>query len=518
MPIRASRREQCLLGGFAAALLICISPGCATAPGDQLHSATTPAEVFKAVRADANRLHTFMRAFPKGGDIHHHLVGAPTPQQFLALAVEQRYCLDPTTLDAAAGPCVAPQISFAEAARRPALVRELNDLWSMRQFNAGDDAAPAHFFAVFPKIWPLVADRGAVLAVLKEQAVGENLLYLETQLQAPPPTDALRAAAMESGVADGDVLALRKTLVDSGELEKSVAGAVALLREYDRTAARRLGCDQPDLRSNACDVEHRYQVYALRILPNPMVLADMILAFELAQRMPEVVGVNVVGFEGDANSLANYKLHMRALGELKRAYPGVRLALHAGEITAREADQAALETHVPDAVYVAGAARIGHGNAIATSTSREKLLADLSFSGTAVELSLTSNALLLGLTGDRHHLALLWEAGVPVTLNTDDAGIFGTDLSREYALAASRYAWLDYADFKLLSRQSLEVSFLPGASLWRERQIGTPVPACSNLTSAACMEYLNASAKAQLQARLEKRFVEFENELRRGRF
>ncbi len=517
MSNRALKSEPPCIVAVASALIMCCGVGCATTLDDVSERTATPAAIFESVRADAGRLAGFMRAFPKGGDIHHHLVGAPTPEQFLALASEQGYCLDPSSLEASAGPCSAPRISFAQVANDSELVGRLHELWSMQQFSAGDDEAPAHFFGVFPKIWPIVSDRGAVLATLKQQAVRENVLYLETQLQAPPPTDALRAAAMELGPTDGDVLALREALTANGALEKNVEAAAALLRQYDRTAERRLGCDTPIQRSAACDVVHRYQVYALRILPNPMVLADMILAFELAHRMPEVVGVNVVGFEGDANSLANYKLHMRALGDLRRAYPNVRLALHAGEITAREANQVALETHVPDAVYVAGANRVGHGNAIATSASRDKLLEDLSFSGTAVELSLTSNALLLGLTGDRHHLKLLWDAGVPVTLNTDDAGIFGTDLSREYALAATRYAWLDYADFKMLSRQSLEVSFLPGASLWRERQIGTPVAVCRQLASDACEEYLGSSAKARLQARLEQRFVAFERDVIQGR-
>jgi adenosine deaminase len=261
---------------------------------------------------------------------------------------------------------------------------------------------------------------------------------------------------------------------------------------------------------------HRYQIYALRILPTPMVLSDMILAYELARRSEEVVGVNVVGFEGDANALAHYAVHMRALGALGGLYPGVQLALHAGEITAREADEDALQGHVPDAFYVAGARRIGHGNAIAQSRSRDTLLEDFHFAATAVEVSLTSNELLLGLAGDEHHIKLVWDAGVPVTLNTDDAGIFGTDLSREYALAAARYPWLRYADFKKLSRQSLESAFIEGHSLWRAGVPGQSVAACARIDSPSCAAYTRPSPKASLQRALEQRLLAFERRVAAG--
>ncbi len=439
---------------FLLLAVVLIAPGCTSTRPD----ADLAADAFARVRGDEVALRRFMQAFPKGGDIHHHLVGAPTPDMFMRAGAEGGLCLDPGSLAATPGPCAGASISFDEVMKDAALSSRLADAWSMRQFSAGDDAAPAHFFGIFPQIWPLVDDRGLILALLKQQAASENVLYLETQLQAPAATDALRAAAMALPATD-DVLALRDQLSQNGELERNVVFALATLKRYGQTSASRLGCasQQPD---PGCAVEHRFQIYALRILPTQMVLADMILAYELATRAPDVVGVNVVGFEGDRNALANYDLHMRALGQLAVTYPQVRLSLHAGEITAREADAEALATHVPQAVYTAGARRIGHGNAIATSARRDTLLEDLAFTKTAVEVSLTSNELLLGLAGSEHHFKQVWDAGVPVTLNTDDAGMFMTDLSREYMLAAQRYAWLTYADFKILSRQALEVSFL----------------------------------------------------------
>ncbi|MEM6639858.1 MAG: hypothetical protein AAF610_08140 [Pseudomonadota bacterium] len=491
--------------------LVVLVAGCAqVGPEADPRSAATTDEVsagFELIRDDAEALAAFMRAFPKGGDIHHHLIGTPTPELFMRIGAERRFCLDPELLVAAPGPCAPPSIAFTDLAAHPALRDRLQLAWSLHDRTPGADDVPAHFFGVFPKIWSLSETRGLILAHLKRAAAQENVLYLETQLQTPGATDRLRSAGMAIGEGQ-DVLLMREGLRRSGELEAAVQASLAELRGYEARVESELGCATS--RIPACDVAHRYQMYALRILPNPMVLADMILAFEVASRSPLVVGVNVVGFEGNDNALSNYSTHMRALSALRDEYPGVRLALHAGELTAREAGAAALQTHVPEAVYGAGADRIGHGNAIATSANREALLTYLSERGIPVEISLTSNHWLLGLEGQAHHLPLLYDNNVPFTLNTDDAGIFETDLSREYTVAAQKYKWLTYRDFKTLSRRAIEVSFLPGASYFRDLESGRAVAACADPASARCGDFLDGSARARLQHRLESRFTAFE--------
>jgi adenosine deaminase len=67
--------------------------------------------------------------------------------------------------------------------------------------------------------------------------------------------------------------------------------------------------------------------------------------------------------------------------------------------------------------------------------------------------------------------------GVPISLNTDDEGVLGSDLSHEFLRAARDYN-LSYGDLKELARNSLEYSFLPGRSLFRTREFEVWVPAC----------------------------------------
>lgn len=134
--------------------------------------------------------------------------------------------------------------------------------------------------------------------------------------------------------------------------------------------------------------------------------------------------------------------------------------------------------------------------------------------GVLVEICLSSNDVILGVRGNDHPLPMYLEAGVPVTLATDDEGLSRIDLTHEYLRAALTYD-LGYRDLKTMARNSLEYSFLPGASLWRQGSfevteacagdsVGTENP------SSACTEFLATSERAREQWRLEAEFVAFE--------
>ena len=134
-----------------------------------------------------------------------------------------------------------------------------------------------------------------------------------------------------------------------------------------------------------------------------------------------------------------------------------------------------------------------------------------------VEINLTSNDVILGVSGKDHPLPLYRQYGVPVALSTDDEGVSRIDLTHEYVRAAETYA-LSYSDLKQMARTSLEHSFLPGASLWRAQDVFTrAAAACSadspgaEKPSSACAAFLKTSEKAQQQWELERRFREFES-------
>ncbi len=110
----------------------------------------------------------------------------------------------------------------------------------------------------------------------------------------------------------------------------------------------------------------------------------------------------------------------------------LHLTVHAGEFAGADSVRRAVEL---------GAERIGHGVHAIEDPSVVRLLSER---GIPLEICLSSNVA----TGAAprladHPLPEFLRAGVPVTLNTDDPGLFGTTLSAEYELAARQFALVD---------------------------------------------------------------------------
>jgi adenosine deaminase len=120
------------------------------------------------------------------------------------------------------------------------------------------------------------------------------------------------------------------------------------------------------------------------------------------------------------------------------------------------------ETVGPDQVWSAidllGAERIGHGIAAAQDRA---LMTTLAERGIALEICPTSNVCTKAVPSlAAHPFPVLREAGIRLTLNTDDPGMFATDLNSEYLIAHEVFG-LDGADLVDLARESVTASFAP---------------------------------------------------------
>ncbi|MGM0357066.1 adenosine deaminase [Streptomyces sp. ECR3] len=150
---------------------------------------------------------------------------------------------------------------------------------------------------------------------------------------------------------------------------------------------------------------------------------------------------------------------------------GLRSVPHAGETTGPET--------VWDALRELRAERIGHG----TSSARDpKLLAHLAVHRIPLEVCPTSNIATRAVaTLEEHPLRAFVDAGVLVTVNSDDPPMFGTDLNTEYAVAA-RLLDLDERGVAALAKNAVEASFLDPAG---KARIATEIDAYLGAWDAA---------------------------------
>jgi adenosine deaminase len=215
--------------------------------------------------------------------------------------------------------------------------------------------------------------------------------------------------------------------------------------------------------------------------------------------------------------MQNFSLHMQMLKFLRPLYPRAKVTLHAGELAPGLVPPDGLTFHISESVMVAGAERIGHGVDLMHENNPYELLKEMARRNVMVEICLSSNDLILGISGPRHPLATYIEYGVPVALATDDEGVGRSEISVEYLKAAEDQG-LGYLQLKTMARNSLQYAFIAGESLWSDARKFVPVAQCGRdvegmkTTSESCRQFLASSEKARLQWQLEQNFSVFEKE------
>jgi aminodeoxyfutalosine deaminase len=178
-----------------------------------------------------------------------------------------------------------------------------------------------------------------------------------------------------------------------------------------------------------------------------MPAAELTAAAALDHDVPGLVGFGIGGSErGFPRSMFTEQF------DRARA-AGLHSVPHAGETTGPET--------VWDAVLNLGAERIEHGIA---AVQDPRLLAHLADHGIMLDVCPTSNvALGVVPSTEAHPLPALVAAGVRVSINSDDPPMFGTDLNREYGIAAQLLG-LDESGIVELARAAVDGSFAPDAT------------------------------------------------------
>ena len=393
---------------------------------------------FERLRQTATpaQLYAFLYDLPKGGDLHHHTAGAGWPEDWLAIATDPARNGGNTFYtrtglahyDPTAG--VAPvlyqtiqqssydKLTADQRADYTALAelagRDRTAWLSGLRLDLPGEGREEFFEVIWPRLGALIHDPQVVaeLMVQNLQRFGaEGVRYLEAQVP-------LFSLADRAG----------------RPLDPDTVTAI-----YEERLSRE------DAR--ATGVEVRFQQSVSRFKPGAEREIEETYAF-IDRHRARWVGVN---FAGREDRTKGFPLRfLEPLRRMRRQYSGVGLSIHAGE--SDEPDR-----HVHDALLL-GATRIGHG--VNLINDPETMLLMRGQPQLLVEVNLISNR-LLEYTPDltKHPFPEYLRFGIPVCLNTDDRGMWGSDLTDEYYTAVTLYR-LTWPEIVTLGRNSLSYGFM----------------------------------------------------------
>lgn len=165
-------------------------------------------------------------------------------------------------------------------------------------------------------------------------------------------------------------------------------------------------------------------------------------AAEMRREFPSIVGIGIGGDERRTGAEPFRELYLEA------REVGLRLTAHAGETVGPEGIWGAINI---------GAERLGHALSAIYDPELMELLAERQV---PLEICITSNLRTSCCARlEDHPVRRYFDAGLMVTLNSDDPALFGSDLEGEYRLAERDFEFTE-EQLRELAANSIEASFL----------------------------------------------------------
>ncbi|NTV68114.1 MAG: adenosine deaminase [Chlorobaculum sp.] len=452
---------------------------CAAPKDDQSHARVKA--YFNRLVADAGahgaELRLFLNLMPKGGDLHQHFTGTTYAETYLDFIKQKN--------------CWINKSDFSVILRWPKDSKEYNDpkyqktlpdtlsvdklrsdnkmlsdfymVWSDKDFSNHfhDQTAPdVQFFGAFANFSTILKYDGALytegLKILKNRAKLENVQYIEQMFVSPgykvsnPAFDAQARSAVASGNMEQLRSIFQNFIQNVVKPDPNFASGMQSYNDRVNACADAVNDDTFTL---------RFQSYVSRNDSPAEVFSALYTAFSEADKSELVVGVNIVNAENAPVAMSDYSLHMQMFKYMKELFPGVKTAMHAGELTIGMVRPEDMTWHITDAVMVARADRIGHGVDIGYEVKAPEVLSLMRDKKIAVEINLTSNDFILGVKDGQHPFRLYLDQGVPVVLTSDDEGVSRNNLTDDYLHMVQRYG-ITYDRLREIAANSIRYSFL----------------------------------------------------------
>ena len=471
------------------------------------------ARYYETIRDRPPQLLAFLRRMPKGADLHNHLSGAIYAESYIQWAADLGLCVNQTNMSFAACDQSSNQVPASTALTNGVLYRNLLYSLSMLNWELSGQSGHDHFFDAFAKFGAVSGvETGPMLAEVAKRAAAGRVRYLELMWT----TDGGTASRIGNEVGwDGNPEMTLAKLKAAG-ISDSLVQSKKNLQQAEQDKNKVLLCGTAQAQPG-CNVTIRYIYQVSRGAALGPVYAQMVAGFMLASAADsQVVALNLVQAEDSYPSMQNFTTQMKMLDFLHRQYPTAHITLHAGELAPGLVPPDGLSFHIRQSVMLGHAERIGHGVDIMNEDEPEELMREMARRNVMVEICLTSNAVILGVSGKRHPLATYLQYGVPTALATDDEGVARSEMALEYMRAAEDQQ-MSYVQLKTMARNSLQYAFIPGASLWVDAKKFIRVPQCAgdnspkSPPSQRCQQFLASSDKARLQWELEVEINSFES-------
>ncbi|KFF05723.1 amidohydrolase family protein [Flavobacterium reichenbachii] len=415
----------------------------------------------------------FFQQMPKGGDLHHHFSGSIYAEPLLERAIAEDFYLNLETLQVLkTKPAEGNWQTFSSLKNEGKLEyyqQQIMQTWSAKDYN-GSVPSDDLFFDSFQKFSPAIDGHFAEgLLELKKRAIAENVLYIETQLNTIP---------CDMNVSDLTDFNSKLRQASAQKDEKTVLKLLdELYKSIQQKDAKKYAADfntnfiaklHKDLKIDDDKFTMRYQNFVLRFMDPVDLFKNLTIAFISANDSKLIAGVNIVSPEHAETSMKDYWLHMVMFKYCHSKFPNVKYTLHAGELTLGLVQPEDLTWHINDAIYIAGANRIGHGVDIAYEANSYDLLKYMAKNNIPIEINLVSNEFILKVKENRHPFTLYKEFNVPIVISTDDAGILRSNMTEQYVLLAKRYQDVNYTTIKKYVYNSINYSFIQDESVKKQ--------------------------------------------------
>ncbi|MXO05830.1 adenosine deaminase [Flavobacterium sp. HBTb2-11-1] len=425
------------------------------------------------IRNNEALLTAFFQQMPKGGDLHHHFSGSVYAEPLLERAIAEDFYLNLETMAVSkTKPSNGNWENFSSIKNKGKLEyyeQQIMQTWSIKDYN-GSVPSDDQFFDSFVKFEPTIAGHFAEgMLELKKRAIAENVSYIETQLSTIP---------CDMNVSDLDDFNAKLRQASTQKDEKAVLKLLdELYKSLQKKDAKKYADDfntnfiaklHKDLKIDDEKFTMRYQNFVLRFMEPVDLFKNLVIAFISSSESKLTAGVNIVSPEHGENSMKDYWLHMVMFKYCHSKFPDVKYTLHAGELTLGLVQPEELTWHINDAIYLAGANRIGHGVDIAYEANSYDLLKYMAQKNIPIEINLVSNEFILKVKENRHPFTLYKEFNVPIVISTDDAGILRSNMTEQYVLLAKRYPDVNYETIKKYVYNSINYSFIQDASVKKQ--------------------------------------------------